>query len=461
MVVRICAVLCGIITATVCVMRTTHISTLNTVDWYAGGQAVSVTGLIVEEPDRRPMQTKYTIAVEAMTDGSGTILNGITGRVLVTDRRQWPLYRYNERIIATGVLEKPEQIETFYYDRYLSRFDIYSVMYRASVSSRGEPAPSLKGSLIALKDSFESQINRLYPEPHASFMAGLLTGSRRGIPEDLMEAFNQTGLTHIIAISGYNITIIIAIIGSMLFWLPQKVRFIPAVIAIVAFTIFVGAGAAVVRASIMGILGLAALQFGRLVHIRLSILWTVLFMTIANPKILWYDAGFQLSFLAVIGLTEFGPLLDRFFSRVPETLAVRESLQMTIAAQVAATPLIILLFGRFSLIAPIANLLVAPLLPLAMLFGACGTLLSYVIFPLGQLVAYLGWACLEWIIWIAKLCAAIPYASVDLTIPRWAIVAYYFALLTIYKAATSSPPSTTEQASSSWAFCQETETHEK
>ena len=245
-------------------------------------------------------------------------------------------------------------------------------------------------------------------------MAGLLTGSRRGIPKELMEDFHRTGLTHIIAISGYNITIVIAFIASLLFFIPPHIRFLPISIAIITFTIFVGASAAVVRAAIMGILGLLALQTGRLKSTRLLILWTALLMTTWNPKILYYDAGFQLSFLAVIGITEFSPLLDRLLKNVPRAFAIRESLQMTIAAQIATAPLIVLLFGRLSLIAPLTNVLVAPVIPLAMLLGTLAVCVSTVSFPLGQLIAYLAWACLEWIILIARMGAALPLASIPL-----------------------------------------------
>lgn len=236
-------------------------------------------------------------------------------------------------------------------------------------------------------------------------MAGLLTGSRRGIPDDVMESFNATGLTHIIAISGYNISIVIALIMGLLIWLPQRIRFYPAVIAIIIFTIFVGASAAVVRAAIMGILGLIALQCGRETSTRLMIAWTGAVMIAWNPKILLYDAGFQLSFLAVIGISELSPLLDRFLYRLPRTFAIKESVQMTLAAQIATAPLILFLFRRLSLVAPLTNLLVAPVIPLAMLLGACATLLSYVNYPLGQLIAYGAWAHLEWIMQVASVFA--------------------------------------------------------
>ena len=430
------AVLFGVIVAALAVARIAHTPTPGTVDWYAAGDTVTVHGTVADEPDRRPLQTKYTIAVTSLTTQSGSTIENLTGKALVSDHRQWPEYTYGDTVAAMGILERPGAIDTFRYDNYLARYGIRSVMYRGSLNDiplprNTIPLSLLHKSLYDLKYRFEHRINRIYPEPHASFMAGLLTGSRAGIPERLTEVFNATGLTHIIAISGYNITIVIAIIGGLLFFLPPHIRFYPAIAAIILFTLFVGASAAVVRAAIMGILGLLARQLNRIATARLTVLWAAFLMTVGNPRVLWYDAGFQLSFLAVIGLMETAPLLDPLFRRIPDTLAVRDSLQMTIAAQIAAVPLIIVLFERVSLIAPVANLLVAPAIPFAMLFGSLGTLLSYVSFPLGQLVAYLGWACLEWIIRIATLCASIPFASIDFTMQPTTLISYYGILLGI------------------------------
>ncbi|MDD3896890.1 MAG: ComEC/Rec2 family competence protein [Candidatus Peribacteraceae bacterium] len=418
----------GLLLAMLSVARTTHIPDAMSIDAFANGTYVHVRGVIAAEPDRRPMKTKYTVETLELLNASGAAIAQVKGKILATDNGQWPEYRYGDTVLVSGKLEKPEAIETFQYDRYLSRYGIYAVMYRAGIRSEYE-GRSGRRSLFAMKETFEAQINRIYPEPHASFMAGLLTGSRRGIPERLMEQFNVTGLTHIIAISGYNITIVISIIAGALFWLPLKWRFVPAIMAIALFTLFVGASAAVVRASIMGILGLLALQAGRQYDVRLAILWTLFFMLAWNPKYLWYDAGFQLSFLAVLGLTECAPLLERWFARVPQVLGMRESLQMTCAAQLAAVPLIIFLFGRLSLIAPIANVLVAPFIPLAMLFGFAGTLVSFIAFFPGQLIAYLGWGCLEWIVRVSGALARLPFASVSTPSINVFLIAGYYCVL--------------------------------
>ena len=439
----------GIAMACLIVSTAVHRTSPQTVDWYAHTQPVTLYGEIADEPDRRPTQTKYTATVTKIKTASGKIIENIGGNVLVTDRRQWPEFQYGDPVIVNGTLEKPEPIDTFRYDHYLSRYDIYSVMYRSSIEkdSNKHPAKFLPLRMVfAIKSRFEKQINRLYPEPHASFMAGLLTGSRKGIPDHLMEDFNTTGLTHIIAISGYNITIIIAIISGALFWLPTKIRYVCAILAIIIFVLFVGAGAAVVRAGIMGILGILALHAGRSAPVRLSIVWTATAMILWNPKILWYDAGFQLSFLAVIGLSELSPFLEPLFKRIPQTLGLRESLTMTLAAQISAVPLIIMLFGRLSLIAPVANMLTAPVIPFAMLFGALGTIISFVSLQLGLLVAYGGWVMLEWIIKVAQICAHIPFASRAMHMPLTVIIAYYACLiLAIHTKTRSVSPVSKEQ----------------
>ncbi len=411
----------GMFVAMIAISMHAHVSLPTDIENATDGKKHALHGFIVADPDKRPMQTKYTVAVDTMRDEHGE-WQPVTGRVLVTDRQGWPEHAYLDEVHVSGKLERPGKIEDFSYDNYLRMHDIYAVIYVANVTTIAPQSyptgflgyRTIFAGLLRLREGFESQIARVYPEPHASFLAGLLTGSRRGIPDALTEQFRISGLSHIIAISGYNITIIIALLSGLLFFVPFRLRFPVLSVGIIAFTVLVGASASVVRAAIMGILGLLAIQLGRQAQIRLSILWTAFLMVLWNPTLLWFDAGFQLSFLAVIGLSELSPWLTRVFHRVPDTLGIRTSLIATVAAQIATLPLLILLFKRVSIISPIANLLVAPLIPLAMLTGFVGTVLSFVWFPLGQLVAYAGWGLLELIILIAKLCAAIPYASVGM-----------------------------------------------
>ncbi len=395
-----------------------HISTTSDIDFYANDTVVTVHGKIVDAPDVRPTVTKYVVRADSITLENGKKIP-VSGKVLVNDMGGWPEYAYGTAVTVRGTLTKPGTIEDFAYDKYLSVRGIYALMQRAHIEEAKALETSLSiaddffRSLFALREGFEYQINRIFPEPHASLLAGLLTGSRRGIPKHLTEDFRTAGITHIIAISGYNVTIILTLLSGLLFWLPLRKRFLFLVAAIVLFAIFVGASASVVRASIMGILGLLALQTGRQTTVRLSILWTAFFMLLWNPLYLWYDAGFQLSFLAVIGIAELSAPLKRLLKFVPETLALRESLTATLAAQIATLPLTMILFKQISLIAPVTNLLVAPLLPLAMLIGFAATILGMLWLPLGLLIGYLDWALLQGIIWIAQIASFLPFAVVQ------------------------------------------------
>lgn len=395
-----------------------HSAMSSDIDFYANDAFVTVHGIIIDAPDIRPTVTKYTVLAVRLMENKGKEI-AVRGKILVNDMGGWPEYEYGDTVRVTGKLMRPEPIEDFAYDEYLSVRGIYALMPRAHIEEDEDRKVPLSitdhffRNLYALRTGFEEQINRIFPEPHASLLAGLLTGSRRGIPKHLTEDFRMAGITHIIAISGYNVTIILTLLSGLLFWIPLKKRFPLLVMSIIVFTIFVGASASVVRAGIMGVLGLLALQTGRQTTVRLSILWTAFFMLLWNPLSLWYDAGFQLSFLAVIGIAELSAPLKKLLRFVPETLALRESLVATLAAQIATLPLTMILFKQISLIAPITNILVAPLLPLSMLLGFTATILGILWLPLGLLIGYFCWAFLHAIILIAKICASLPFAVIQ------------------------------------------------
>ncbi|OGJ60552.1 hypothetical protein A3C52_02900 [Candidatus Peribacteria bacterium RIFCSPHIGHO2_02_FULL_51_15] len=409
------AICAGVSAAFIAVIHSAHVTTNRDIESFADGKKMTLLGRVADMPDRRPDVTKYKIQVTAITRGK--VKKEVTGNVLVNDKNGWPRYRYGDQVKVSGTLEPPGKIEDFDYGAYLSLSDIYAIVPWGRIEA--VPAAAKTGTiskifsaLFGLRETAEGWINRVQTEPHASLLSGLLTGSRRGIPENLTASFRTAGLSHIVAISGYNVTIILALLSGLLFWLPIKARFPFLLIGIVAFTIFVGAGSTVVRAAIMGILGLAALESGRLPAMRLSILWTAFFMLIFRPAFIWDDAGFQLSFLAVIGIAGLGAPLKKILNRVPESFGLRKALVATLAAQIATLPLTVFLFRQISLVAPFSNIIVAPLIPAAMLLGFIGAILGAVYWPLGLAVSYPAWAFLEIIIKIATWSAAIPWAAI-------------------------------------------------
>ncbi len=418
---------CGMMLALFTVGRVSQPLPTTSVAQLADGRHVTLHGHVTDRPDVRADRILYAFAVDQITLADGFVRE-VTGDVLATDTRRWPRLAYGQEADISGVLGLSD--EQWYAD-YLRLSDIEALLKTTHVS----PRDALRGSrlmtgLIWLRDTFERRIDLLFPEPSSSLLAGLLTGARRGLPADVSEAFRRTGLTHIIAVSGTNITIILAVIGTALFFLPVRKRFLPSIAAIILFSTFVGGSASVVRACIMGILGLLALQTERIGNARLSILWTAALMLLWNPLSLWYDAGFQLSFLAVIGLTEWRGRLERPLRHVTQTLGIREALMATLSAQITAVPWVLYRFELLSLVSPLANILVAPLVPIAMLLGFVSTILGFLSLTLGRIAGFAAGGILDCIVWIARTLSALPGSAIETPwISAWMIAGYYAVLM--------------------------------
>ena len=390
------------------------------IDYYIGNE-VGIRGVIDDEPDTRGRQTRFVVRAELLKTPERTI--SIQGRIQVTRERTYPEPQYGEEIIAQGTLSAPEEEEA----TYLRRLNVHAVMEDPMIERTGvHRGNRIYGTLFRMRSALEHRLTELLPEPHASLLAGLLLGSRGGMSKDLSDAFKTTGLTHIVAISGFNISILVAVIGALLFWLPLKWQLLPLALMIVAFTLLTGASASAVRAAIMGILGAVAIHAGRQKAIRLITLWTAAAMTAWNPEYLWHDAGFQLSFLALIGVMEVSPLVERCLRWMPELHGIRSALCMTLAAQAMASPWILYLFGQFSFIAPVSNLLAPPLVPVAMLLGSVSLGASVFSMTLGRIAALAAWLPLQWIVGVAETLSRVPFAAIMMEpIGSGWIIAYY------------------------------------
>lgn len=354
------------------------------------GQA-ELEGVIVEEVDTRSDHQKITVETEL-------------GRILVKAGLYEEL-RYGDRVKISGILERPEEGDS--YAHYLFRYGVLFSMDRVQVEVLESAGFSLRGGLYAFKERVQNHINHLYFEPEASLVSGLLLGSRKGMSEELTRDFQAVGLTHIVAVSGYNISLVIACIFALFSFVPMKRRVILSVISVALFVLFVGASAAAVRAGIMGSLSMWGLYTGRRSQAFFALLWSAVAMTVWNPAILPFDIGFQLSFASTLGLLVFSPMLEKVFPlKVP---FLREALLLTLSAQIATFPFMLFYFGRLSLISPVANLVVAPLLPFCMLFSGL-SLIG------GAPLAMLATLYLKGVILSTRWLAKIPYADVPLQI---------------------------------------------
>lgn len=387
------------------------------------GLSLEVQGQVIAFPEPRESYTGLTVEVDRIrrTGGQWTDLNGR----LLARADPYMDWSYGDRVELSGRLETPPQFEGFSYRRYLAHRGILSLMdvERASQLERGGGSALLAG-IYQLRASGLDTIQRLFPQPEASLLAGILLGIETGIPRDVRRAFDATGTTHIIAISGFNITIVAGIfVAALGRWLGARRGALAAALSIAFYTALVGADAAVVRAALMGGLSLAAQMLGRRAHGYASLAAAALAMTAFDPHLLW-DVGFQLSFAATLGMLIYGDRFQHNFERVASRRLrlsadwtarlkgpVTEYLLMTLAAQLTTLPLMLYHFGRLSLISPLANLLVLPVQPAVMILGGIATVAGTLWQPLGTPLAWIAWPFPAYTIRMAESLAALPAAS--------------------------------------------------
>lgn len=380
-------------------------------------EKLTFSGHIAEEPDVRLDKVNYIIETERF----GRVFAGFD---------LYPRFAYGDRVKMACRVEIPEPTEDFRYDMYLARMGVFYLCKHPAIEKTGSGAGStFLSTVFVFKNTLAEKIQLLWHEPYASFMAGLLYGYRGGLGK-LNELFSRTGVTHIVAISGYNITMISTILSAMLIhcYVPRKKAFYLILVGIAVFVIFTGASASVVRAGIMGCVVLFAKQLGRMSRIGNVLVLTAVLMTLQNPFVLIYDAGFQLSFLSTVGLVYVSPLIEKLFVRMPEAFGLKETTVATLSATIATLPLILFQFGRLSIVSLPVNVLILWCIPWIMLAGFVAVVGSAIFFPLGSWIAVLAWTGMRYIVWVVTWFSDLSFAAVDVRIPWWGMVGLYVVL---------------------------------
>jgi competence protein ComEC len=340
---------------------------------------------------------------------------------------------YGDRIEIKGTLKLPESFDTdtgrvFDYAGYLKARGVSEVLYRAKIEvlAHGEGNGVLL-KLFTLKRGFMDALERAIPEPAAGLGEGLLLGVKRALGEDLEETFRTVGIIHIVVLSGYNIMIVADSVMRFLalFFLPRT-RLIIGILTIVLFAILVGLSATVVRASMMAVLVLIARATGRQYAVLRALALAGTVMLVINPYLLVYDPGFQLSFLATLGLILLSPELEIRMPRIPSTLGIRGYLATTLGTQLFVLPVLLYSMGTLSFVSVLANVLVLPMVPIAMFLTFITGIVATIIAPLGIFVGFIAHLSLSYIIKIAELLSTIPFAAVTIpAFPWWGIVIMY------------------------------------
>ncbi len=408
------------------------------VAYYNGRENVIMRGVVAGEPDVRERSINLRLrAQEVLVDGRW---RQVTGDLLVKVGR-YPGYRYGDRLEVRGDLETPPVFGDFSYKDYLAARGIHGMMRWPEVQllAEGQGNPIYAG-IYALKARAQATIAAILPEPEASLLTGILLGYERGIPQRVADAFARTNTAHVIAISGYNITLI----AGLLTWMARRVIGVrwatPVVlVGLAAYTVLVGAYPAVVRAAIIGGLCVIAVHYGRQAEGLISLAVAGLLMTLHNPLVLW-DVGFQLSFVATLGLILLVPLLQAGFECLLSRLMAQgwarsvlgllnDALIVTFAAQLATTPILVHNFHQFSVLGLLVNCLILPAQPGVMFAGGAATIAGLIWLPLGRLLGSVAYLFLTYTIRVVEVMATLPWAAVSVGWLPMTVYAGYYALL--------------------------------
>lgn len=395
------------------------------------GNEVELTGVVMREPEYREVTVHLYVELDEYDE-----------RILVTTD-PYQQFEYGDRVAFQGVLEAPTSFETdlgrtFNYPGYLKARGVSYVVSFAEVSVEGRGAGSMFLSLLlAGKHRFMDKVEQHIPEPTAGLGEGLLLGVKRALGDDLEEVFRTTGIIHIVVLSGYNVMLVAeAIMRLLSFVFLPRTRLIIGIVGIGTFALLVGMSATVVRASVMAVLVLIARATGRIYAILRALMLAGVGMLLINPYLLAFDPGFQLSFLATLGLVFLAPLLEERLRLVPTTLQIREFVTATIATQIMVLPLLLYMMGMFSSVSVFVNVLVLPMVPIAMFLTFFVGVSGFISPFLASAVGFLGYISMNYIILVAEFFASLPFASFSVpAFPFWVVVALYAGLavlLTIF-----------------------------
>ncbi len=393
-----------------------------------------VVGIVADEPTAAGSLTRVVLDVESVDPGSGR--RDASGRVLVTfgvppslvDARNAPYIRYGDRLRLTGSLLPPPELDGFDYPGYLASQGIGTTMWLPGVELVDEGNGSAAMGLVyALRRTLARSLARVVAEPQAALGQALLLGMRDGLPDELFEEFRETGTSHLLAISGMHVGILLGIALAASQWLLGRRRhyYLLAPLALIwTYALLSGMSPSAVRATIMGTVYLAALALGRPRAILPALGLAAAVMVALHPMVLT-SVAFQLSFAAMAGIATIArPLGDRLIAVMqpgsanradphPITGFLAYSTAMTVAATLATLPLVVYYFGRVPLVGVPATMLALPALPAVLVSHAAAAFAGAAAGWLGVPFGWAAWLTSSYVIAVVDAVARLPAASVE------------------------------------------------
>lgn len=398
-------------------------------------ETIILTGNIVSEPDIREKTIKIKVGNCKLKINDNW--QDVSGAVLITASR-YPEYQYCDKLKIVGNLKSPQVFEEFNYKDYLKKEGIYSLMDFPKIELlRREDCQGFSSKIFSQILKIKNRLNEIIEEnlspPQSAVLSAMLLGNKRKISQEWKDKLNITGLRHIIAISGLHVTVLTVILMNILlalgFWRQQAFYF--TIIFLFFFILLTGLQPSAIRAAIMGGLFLLAQYLGRMNSSFQAIFFAAAIMLFQNPLLLKLDLGFQLSFLATLGIISLAGIFQDWLKFIPGQ-NIRSILAMTFSAYLFTLPVLIYNFGYLSLVGLITNLLIVPTLYWIMLFGFV-FVIAGLIFPfLAWLLSFPVFFLLSYLTFIVDIFSRFPFATLSLKNIPWIFLLIFYLFLAIF-----------------------------
>ncbi len=355
-----------------------------------------------------------------------------------------PVVRYGDDVALSGKLERPEAGS---YERYLKKDNIFAIMSFPDAKVVNTGKWTFRGSLYSVSDRVQGVFSRIFPAREAALMSGLTLGDTSQFTKEFKEAMQRTGTTHIVALSGYNVMVIVsAALALFSYFLRRRAARWCAFFLIMFFVLLTGAAASVVRAAIMAFLVMYLTAEGRMRASGNIVAATALAMVLWNPRVLAFDVGFQLSFLAFLGIVYIAPRIQEKLKRrdlpiipahagkagEPCAGSVKQAFAYTVSAQLMTLPFLVLYFDRVFVSSVIPNVLVVALVPLTMALGFLTAGVALLAPQISFLIAYLSFPFLRLETLIIEFFSRIAFFPISVNMGIIGAILYYALLLKLF-----------------------------